>query len=142
MSDRFLVRRPISGVSPSLQPVRTRLFREPRLAEMARDQLWLGFAKSREPRLDRCGDLGVQLLPAPLQQAFVRGVTHQRVFEDVSGGRRNALAKDELSREQTIKGRCEFRLRHRYDRREQFMIELTPDTGADLSDLLHGSQAI
>jgi hypothetical protein len=109
---------------------------------MSCDKLRLRFDKLWKPSFDRCGDPRVQLLAAPLEQAFVGGVAHKRVFEHISSGRRQASPENELCGNQAIKRWSKFRLRRGDDRCEQLMIELAADASSDLGDLLHGSETV
>ena len=83
------------------------------------------------------GYAGVQCLPALSEQAFISGVSHQCVLEDVGGCRGNAAAEDELGGDQSIERCLEIGLRQRNDGGKQFVIELPADAGADLCNLLH-----
>src|SRR5258705_3980771 len=109
---------------------------------MTGDQFRLHFDKLWKQRLDRCANLRVQILAPTLQQAFVSGVAHQGVLEDVRCSRREAAPKNELCCNKAVKRRSEIRLWHRYDRCEQLVVELTADAGSDLLNLFHRSQTV
>ena len=61
--------------------------------QMMRQHLGLGDLDAREALLDHPGDLGVQLLPTPLEQRVIRRVLHQRMLEGVDSIRRRAAAE-------------------------------------------------
>ncbi len=142
MGNCFHIRRSGGGETTCSQPVWNSLLRQSRLAEMTGDQLRLRFDKLWKQRFDRRGNPRVQLLSASLEQAFVGGVAHQGVLEDVGSGRREASPENELCCNQAIKRCGEFRLWHRHDRRKQLVIELAANTGSDLRDLLHRSETV
>ena len=84
----------------------------------------------------------MQLLPAPLEQAFVGGIAHQGVLEDIGSGRREAPPENKLCRYQAVKRRGELHLWHRHDRSKQLVIELAANTGSDLGHLLDRSKTV
>ena len=136
MGYRLQIRRSGGCETTGPQPVWNGLLRQSRLAEMMGDELWLQFDKLWEPSFDRCGNPLMQLLAAPLEQAFIGGITHQGVLEHVSGGGREASPENELRGNQAIERRGEFRLGHRHHGRKQLVVEFAADTGADLGHLL------
>ena len=74
-------RRAGEGAAPGPLVVVDRLLRQPRLAEVVREQLGLGLGGLREALLEDLRNPRVELLPAADQQAAVGGVLHQRVLE-------------------------------------------------------------
>ncbi len=96
----------------------------------------------RELRLDHVGDLGVQLLPAALQQQVVGRVLHERVLESVDGVRRRATTEGQSGGGQLRERIIELGLRHRHNRGNQLVAKLASNCSSDLGNLLYRRKTI
>ena len=86
--------------------------------------------------LHRSPDLRVQLVPLASEQALVRRVLHEGVFEAVHGFGRRSPLKHQFGGDQLAQRVLEFLRGNVDDGREQLVGELPADDSSDLGDLL------
>ena len=109
---------------------------------MVRHQFWLCLNGFREVLLESVGDRAVQLLPFSSRQAGVRGILHQRMFENIRRIRRSSPAKDQISSCELRKSSIEQCVRYRCYRGEQLIRAFSTKCGADLCDLFDLGKSI
>src|SRR6266550_7194299 len=109
---------------------------------MMRHQLRLCLCQLGELAFERIGDTAMQLLAPPPQQACVRCILQKGVLEDIRGIRWLATAKDQSSARELVQSRLQCIAGNRCDSRKQAIRELTPDSRADLGNLLDRAEPI
>ncbi len=77
-----------------------------------------------------------------LEQAFIRGVTHERMLEREDRLRNFAARKDQFGTDQLAQRSIEPVLRQAGNRHQKFIRELSSDNGTDLCDFPDRSQAV
>src|SRR5262245_43775169 len=96
MFDGLGVRRTAECEISRLEPVRNCRVKQASLREMSRDDFRLARRSVGESGFERERDLGVQLMPASLDQAFVGRIPDDCVLGAAHGFRRFSMAEDEL----------------------------------------------
>src|SRR5918994_5532050 len=142
MTDRFEIGGTPGGIPAGPQPVANRPARQPGLREMQRDRLRLHFRNGRIMLFESSRDASMDLLPLAPQEALVRDVLHQRMFEAVTNLRGYATPEHELRLQQLVESTLKTVLIERRDHFQEDVRELAPDTSRDLSDFLDRSQPV
>ena len=88
------------------------------------------------------GDASMDLLPLAPQEALVRDVLHQRVFEAVINLRGYATPEHELGLQQLVESTLKSVFIERRDHFQEVVSELAPDAGRDLGDFLDRGQPV
>ena len=132
MGEGLLVGGTRDRLRTGLLPAGDGFFVEARLHRMERED----FRRRVGQRFQGIHQPFVNLLALGLEQAFVRGIAHQRVLESVLSFLRGSPAEDQLRLDQAGEGLVRRIARRRHDRREQTVAEFAADAGCGLGHLL------
>src|SRR5262245_45420452 len=98
------------------------------------DRFGLRLDRRRKAFGQHTSNAEMKLLALLTQQASVGYVTHERVFEQISRLRRQALPKQQSCSHETVECRLKFRLRLAHHSLQEGMRELAPDCSSGLCD--------
>src|SRR5262249_9960049 len=125
MPNRFTIARALHRLIASPNPVSDGLVVKTCFCAVAGANLWGGCCDVGELAFDGRGDTAVELLASAPEQSAVRGILDQRVLEGVFRVGRAPAAEDEFGADEPRQGIVQLRLRHRRDRADQFVREVS-----------------
>src|SRR6516162_1725624 len=125
MPNRFTIARALHRLIASLNPVSDGLVVKTCFCAVAGENFGMRCCDVGELALDGRGDTAVELLASAPEQGAVRGILDQRMLESVFRVGRAPAAEDELGSDELCQGLVQLRLRHRRDRADQFVREVS-----------------
>jgi len=125
-----------------LAPAGDGFFNEPGFRIMVCEELGLALHQLGGMGSECFGDLCMQLLARPAQQAAMRRVLHQRVLEAIHGIGRRAALEHQFGGDEASEGDVQLVLGETGDSTQQRVGELASDSRADLRHEPHRRQAV
>jgi hypothetical protein len=125
MLNRFTIARALHRLIASPTPVSDGLVGKTCFCAVAGENFGIRCRDVGELAFDGRGDTAVELLTSAPEQGAVRGILDQRVLEGVFRVGRAPAAEDELGADELRQGVVQLRLRHRCDRADQFVREVS-----------------
>src|SRR5215813_11871052 len=125
MPNRFTIARALHRLTASPNPVSDGLVVTTCSTAMAGENFGMRCCDVGELAFDGRGETAVELLASAPEQGAVGGILDQRVLEGVFRVGRAPAAEDELGADELRQGIVQLRLRHRRDRADQFVREVS-----------------